>query len=61
MDNHFFERLVCSACELVYHESQALDATTRVSMTCPRCGACDSTVSSIECIYGAAQALLMRF
>jgi hypothetical protein len=60
MDIDFVEQLVCSDCELVYGETLVLRDGHAAHMTCPRCGAGDGAVSSIECVYGTAQASLIR-
>jgi uncharacterized paraquat-inducible protein A len=61
MDIGVIEQLVCSDCGLVYGEPLIFSAHEHVAATCPRCGACDGSVSSLDCVYGTAQASLIRF
>jgi hypothetical protein len=61
LDIDLIEQLVCSDCGLVYGEMLALDGHHGKDKICPRCGAGDGAVSSIDCLYHAAQASLMRF
>ncbi len=59
MDIDFVEQLMCSDCGLVYGEMLVLSDRDD-DRICPRCGAGHGAVSSIECVYGTAQASLIR-
>lgn len=59
--DNLIEQLVCSDCGLVYGEMLAFDGRQGQDKTCPRCGACEGAVSSIQCLYHTAQASLIRF
>jgi hypothetical protein len=59
--DNLIEQLVCSDCGLVYGEMLAFDRPQGQDKNCPRCGAGDGAASSIQCLYHAAQASLIRF
>jgi hypothetical protein len=61
MDINFIEQLVCSDCGFVYGEMLVFESNKGADRICPHCGAGDGAVSAIECIYGTAQASLIRF
>lgn len=61
MDNDFNQPFVCADCRFVYGEILAFDShPDRDPPPCPRCGARNGAVSTIECIYDTAWASLMR-
>jgi rubredoxin len=61
MDNDFIQQFVCSDCRLVYDEVLVFDSHhPDRDRICPRCGAGNGYVSTIECIYDTAWASLMR-
>jgi rubredoxin len=60
MDNDFIQQFVCSDCRLVYGEVLVFDSHPDRDGICPRCGAGNGSVSTIECIYDTAWASLMR-
>lgn len=61
MDNDFTQSFVCSDCRLVYGEVLAFDGHADADPpVCPRCGAGNGAVSTIECVYDTAWASLMR-
>lgn len=60
MDINFVEQLVCSDCGLVFGELLAFGDGLYADLICPRCGASEGAVSSIECLYNTARASLIR-
>jgi hypothetical protein len=61
MDNDFIQQFVCADCRLVYGEVLAFDSHPDGDPPiCPRCGAGNGAVSTIECVYDTAWASLMR-